>query len=276
MQYRHCVPASDSESVEFRDRKVVVTGGSRGLGRVIVERFLAEGASVVTCGRRPIDEPIEVDGRSAQFIEVDIRDGDAAAGFIDAAASAMGGIDVLINSAGGAPPAAAADGSWSFNNKILTLNLLAPIGLAREAYRHMAATGGVIVNIGSISGMRANPMGVAYGAAKAGLINATATLALEWGPDVRVVTVSAGPLLTAEAAEWLDQSDIDRIGGALTSGRLVNPTEIADAVLLVASDRVGAMTGNNLVVDGGPEWPQSGFQRPDDGNGLQKSAGATS
>lgn len=276
MQYRHYVAASQSARVEFRDRKVVVTGGSRGLGRVIVERFLREGASVVTCGRRPIATPIEVDGRTAQFIEVDIRDGDAAAEFIDAAAHAMDGIDVLVNSAGGAPPAAAADGSWSFNDKVLTLNLLAPIGLAREAYRHMAEGGGVIVNIGSISGMRANPMGVAYGAAKAGLINATATLALEWGPAVRVVTVSAGPILTAEAAEWFEQSDIDRIGGALTSGRLADPDEIAEAVLFVASDRVGAMTGNNLVVDGGPEWPQSGFPRPDNTSGHVQNTGATS
>lgn len=248
---------------EFAGRAVLITGGTKGLGRVLVDRFLAAGADVFTCARRAPDGPLRYGDREALFAPADVRDGEQVAAVVAQTVAAFGRLDVLINNAGGSPAAAAADSSSSFNEKIIALNLLAPLAFSREAYNVMRdqADGGAIVNISSISGMRANPMGVAYGAAKAGLLNATQTMALEWGPNVRVNAVSAGPLLTDGAKEFFSEADITRLSDALAAKRIGTPDEIADAVMFVASDRAGFMTGSNMVIDGGPEWPQAGYPR---------------
>lgn len=249
---------------EYSNKVVLITGGTKGLGRVLVDRFLDAGAEVFTCARRAPDGPLRSGEREARFAPADVRDGEQVAAIVAQTVAAFGRLDVLVNNAGGSPAAAAADSSSSFNEKIVALNLLAPLAFAREAYNVMKDQdeGGSIVNISSISGMRANPMGVAYGAAKAGLLNATQTMALEWGPKVRVNAISAGPLLTDGAKEFFSDEDVARLSGALATKRIGRPDEIADAVMFVASQRAGFMTGSNMVVDGGPEWPQAGYPKP--------------
>ena len=115
---------------------------------------------------------------------------------------------------------------------------------------------GLIINISSISGMRANPMGVAYGAAKSGLLNATETLALEWGPQIRVVSVTAGLILTEDSrAFYGDDESVSQIAETIPMRRLGNPEDIANACLFVASEASNWMTGTNIVVHGGGEKP---------------------
>jgi NAD(P)-dependent dehydrogenase (short-subunit alcohol dehydrogenase family) len=118
------------------------------------------------------------------------------------------------------------------------------------------ADGGVIVNVGSVSGMRASPGTAAYGAAKAGLIALTQSLAVELAPKVRVVCVSAGPVRTELAhLHYGDEAAQAQVGRTIPLGRLGEPSDVADAVLLVASPLAKFITGANLVVHGGGERP---------------------
>lgn len=252
-----------SDPFDFAGRRVLVTGGSKGLGRATAERFLAAGATVTICARRAPEAPVTVDGNAAHFVSCDVRDPAAVTELIAAATAEMGGLDVLINNAGGAPAAAAAESGGSFNEKIVALNLVGPMNLCIAAQPALSAGSepGVIVNISSISGQRANPMGVAYGAAKAGLINMGKTLALEWGPDIRVLTVTSGPLATDAAAEYFGEAEMARLAGAISMGRLGTSDDVVNAIIFACSPMASWMTGSNLVIDGGPEWPANGFRR---------------
>ena len=144
--------------------------------------FAAAGAHVVACGRH------EAAVEGAVFVTADIRKPPEAERVIAKAVEHFGRLDVLINNAGGSPHVLAADASPRFVEAIVNFNLLAPLWCAQSAHKVMAVQedGGAIVNVSSVSGMRPSPGASAYGAAKAGLINLTATLAVEWAPLVRV------------------------------------------------------------------------------------------
>src|SRR4051812_31189935 len=136
-------------------RVVVVTGGTRGIGRGICERFVADGATVVTCGRHAPEEP----AKGVEFEAADVRDPEQVAQLIDAVVGRHGRLDVVVNNAGGSPYALAADASPRFSTAIITLNLIAPLHVAQRANAVMQQQddGGVIVNIGSVSGIRPSP-----------------------------------------------------------------------------------------------------------------------
>ncbi|MEL0140691.1 MAG: SDR family oxidoreductase, partial [Acidimicrobiaceae bacterium] len=143
-----------------------------------------------------------------------------------------------------------------FNEKIVALNLLAPMLFSQAVHDIMQAQddGGVIVNIASVSGTRANPKGVAYGAAKAGLINMTETLAHEWGPKIRVIAPVVGMIVTEDAHLFYgDQAGIDAVGAKLPLGRMGEPADVADVVLFCVSPLARWMSGCAIPVDGGGE-----------------------
>lgn len=243
-------------ALDFAGRTVIVSGGTKGLGRVIAERFLAQSAEVVVCARNQPSSLPSAAGREASFVAADVREPDQVAAVVAHAMERTGRIDVLVNNAGGAPPAESATASPRFNSKVVALNLLAPMTFAQAVYPVMAAQaeGGVIVNIASVSGQRANPGGVAYGAAKAGLINMTATLAHEWGPAIRVLALVVGMIVTEEAAAFYgDEEGIAAVGNLLALKRMGQPSEIADVVLFCASPMARWMTGCAIPVDGGGE-----------------------
>ncbi len=243
--------------MSFEGRVVVVTGGTRGIGRVIAERFLAEGAEVVVCARKPCEEPPAAGGRTARFVAADVREPEQIDRVI-AAASALGRLDVLVNNAGGSPPADAATASPRFSSSIIALNLLAPLHFAQRANQVMQTQpdGGAIVNIASVSGLRPSPGTAAYGAAKAGLIHLTQSLAIEWAPRVRVNAVSAGMILTEDSRpHYGDDAAVARVAATVPLGRLGEPDDVADACLYLASARARYVSGTNLVVHGGGERP---------------------
>lgn len=245
-------------ALDYTGRTVIVTGGTKGIGRSITERFLAAGANLVICARNPPEAPVEVGGRSATFVACDVRDPNQITAVVEAATGEHGRIDVLINNAGGAPPVDSAQASPKLNEKILALNLLAPIHFAQAVHPAMTAqaSGGVIINIASVSGMRGNPKGVAYGAAKAGLINATETLAMEWAPKIRVNTLTAGLILTPDArAFYGDDESVAKVAATIPMGRLGEPGDVADGCLLLASPLATWVTGANFQVHGGGEVP---------------------
>lgn len=238
---------------DFSGRVVLVTGGTKGIGRVIVDRFADAGAAVIACGRNQPD-----DLAAASFILCDVRDPEQVDAMVARIADEHGRLDVAVNNAGGAPSAEAATASPRFSESIIRLNLLAPLHVAQAANRVMQGQddGGSIVNIASVSGIRPSPNAAAYGAAKAGLINLTQTLAVEWGPKVRVNAVTAGLIRTELAGLWYgDEAGIAAVGATVPLGRMGEPSDVADACLYLASPRAAYISGANIVVHGGGERP---------------------
>ena len=175
-------------------RVVLVTGGTKGVGRGITDAFLAAGATVVMTARHEPEAPVAVDGVAADFLPADVRDPDQVLELVQAVVAAHGRLDVAVNNAGGSPSVPAADAKPRFSQAIVNLNLMAPlhVGQAANAVMQEQDEGGSIINIGSVSGIRPSPGSAAYGAAKAGLVNLTQTLAMEWAPKVRVNMVTGG------------------------------------------------------------------------------------
>ena len=251
-------PVDPATALDFSGQTVLVTGGTRGLGRVICRTFLDAGADVVTCARNAPTEPVvSSDGsRSATFVAADVRDADQVEAVVTAAVDQTGRLDVLVNNAGGAPPADTSTASMGFHEKVIALNLTSALTFSRAAHGAMADSGGVILNISSVSGTRTNPGGAAYGAAKAGLANLGRTLAHEWGPAIRVVPVTVGRIVTDEATAFYgDGGRREAIGDLLAAGRMGEPEDVADMCLVLASPLARWVTGTEVAVHGGDERP---------------------
>jgi NAD(P)-dependent dehydrogenase (short-subunit alcohol dehydrogenase family) len=244
--------------VPLPGRVVVVTGGCRGVGAGIAARFLEAGAEVVICCRHEPETRPAGGGRTASFVEADIRDAAAIDTVIAATLERHGHFDVLVNNAGGSPPADTATSSPRFSAAIIALNLTAPLVFSQRAFAVMREQpdGGVIVNIASVSGLRPSPETAAYGAAKAGLLNLTETLAVEFAPKVRVNAVTAGLVVTELAHLFYGDSDgIAAVGATIPLGRMADPVDIADVCVFLASPLAGYVSGANIVVHGGGELP---------------------
>jgi NAD(P)-dependent dehydrogenase (short-subunit alcohol dehydrogenase family) len=233
---------------------VVVTGGTQGIGRGIAERFVRDGARVVVCARKPPALPIP----GVIFEPLDVREPAAVDRVIASVLQRFGRLDVWINNAGGAPPKAAADASPRFTASIIDLNLTAALTCSQKANAVMQAQpdGGVIIQISSVSALRPSPGTSAYGAAKAGLISATQSLAVEWAPKVRVNAVSPGMVRT-ELSElhYGEERGISAAAAAVPLGRLATPADVANACAFLASAAASYITGINLVLHGGGEAP---------------------
>jgi len=238
---------------DFSERVVVVTGGSRGVGAGIVAAFAEAGAHVVTCGRH------EATVEDAVFMTADVRKPADAERVVAKAVERFGRLDVLVNNAGGAPHAMAAEASPRFVEAVVNLNLLAPLWCAVSAHKVMAIQedGGSIINVSSVSGLRPSPGASAYAAAKAGLINLTATLAVEWAPLVRVNCVSAGLLDTGAGDEFYGgPGGLEKVAATVPLGRMGTPDDVARACLFLASPAASYFSGANLVLHGGGELPE--------------------
>jgi len=247
-----------TDALDLAGRVAIVTGGTKGVGRGIATRFLEAGADVVVTARNEPDEPLVVDGREALFTAADVRDPDQAAAVVAFTVERLGRLDAAVNNAGGAPFADAATASPRFSESLIRLNLISALHLAQAANAVMQsqADGGSIVNISSVSGMRPSPGTAAYGAAKAGLISLTTTLAVEWAPKVRVNCVSPGLIRTEQAhLHYGDDAGIAAVSATVPLGRLGTPGEVGDACLFLCSALASYVSGANLVVHGGGEAP---------------------
>ncbi len=244
---------------DFSDKTVIVTGGTKGVGLGITNAFLASGANVFICGRnKPANLP-KINGRTAVFHSLDVRKPEQSQALVDAAVEATGRLDVLVNNAGGSPPVEAAQASYRLTESIIKLNLTAPMILSQQAYLAMrkTETRGSIINIASVSGVRPSPGTAAYGAAKAGLINASRSLAQEWGADgVRVNAIIAGLIKTEAAQEhYGGDAGIELIENSLPMKRMALPEDIANACLFLAAETSSYISGAALEVYGGGEPP---------------------
>jgi NAD(P)-dependent dehydrogenase (short-subunit alcohol dehydrogenase family) len=242
----------------FDGRGVVVTGGTRGIGAGIARGFLRSGAQVLVCGRNEPDPSSlpAAGGRTAVFARADVRDADQARRLIETAAEEFGTVDVVVSNAGGSPQAQAATASPRFHARVIELNLIAPLHVAQAANEVMQPRGGSIIMIGSVSGVRPSPGTAAYGAAKAGLHHLVTSLAIEWGPKVRVNTVIPGFVVTEPSSEHYGSPDrAAAIAATVPLRRMATPDDVADACLFLASPRAAYISGASLTLHGGGEPP---------------------
>ena len=244
--------------MQLADKVVMVTGATRGVGLGISKAFLGAGARVIAGARTEPDSPTTVGENSANFYQLDVRDPDAINAFFAAVEHQYGALDVLVNNAGGSPFAEAASASPRFSERIIQLNLLAPLNMAQAANRMMQSreAGGVIINIASVSGQRPSPGTAAYGAAKAGLINLTGSLAVEWAPRVRCNAIVAGLIETEQSAlHYGDAEGIAAVARTIPLQRLGTPADIGNLCLWLASPLSSYLSGACISAHGGGERP---------------------
>lgn len=247
-----------SVTIDQSGRVVLVTGGTRGIGRGIAEAYLAAGAEVWVCGRKAPETLASHGDSTAKFLTCNVRDPEDVDKTITEIVRESGRLDVLVNNAGGAPHADAATVSPRFTASIIDLNLTSAIHCAQRANAQMQTqeSGGEIVNIASVSGTRPSPGTAAYGAAKAGLLNITQSLAVEWAPKVRLNCVTAG-LIETELSElhYGDADGLADVAATVPLGRMGKPEDIANACLFLSSPLSSYMSGGQITLDGGGEKP---------------------
>jgi NAD(P)-dependent dehydrogenase (short-subunit alcohol dehydrogenase family) len=237
-------------------RTALVTGGSNGIGRAIVECFRSEGARVAVVDREPFDG---ADDDVTGFL-FDLAETERLSALVDEVESALGPLDVLVNDAGIFEPALAVDLSLESYRRVLAVNLDAPVFLAQRVARTMLRQGyGRIVNITSVHGEVGEETALSYDIAKAGLNQATRTLAIELGRhNVLVNAVAPGFVATRMSmrdgeseleSDWF--RDVYVTYGKLPLRRWAEPREIAEHVAWLASERNTYLTGQVVTVDGG-------------------------
>ncbi|MBO6718479.1 MAG: SDR family oxidoreductase [Rhizobiaceae bacterium] len=248
----------DPTRISLTGKVALVTGGTKGIGRAIAEALLAAGASVIVCARNEPEALPQASGGRADFVGGDVRNADQCTQIVEAVVKRHGRLDILVNNAGGSPHADAASASPRFSEAIVALNLLASIHMSQAAHKVMAGQteGGAIVNIASVSAARPSPGTAVYGAAKAGLVSLTRSLAQEWGPAVRVNAIIAGLMETEDGARTYGSAEAMReIAAATPMERMGKGEDIANAVLFLAGPSAAWVSGAALEVHGGGERP---------------------
>jgi NAD(P)-dependent dehydrogenase (short-subunit alcohol dehydrogenase family) len=237
-------------ALDLSGRVVLVTGGTSGIGLGIAEAFRAAGARVITCARSEV--------AATDHYVCDVRDADAVQALVTQVVADTGRLDVLVNNAGGAPYALAADASPRFHDKVVGLNLMGPLVCAQAANAVMQQqdSGGSIVNVSSVSALRPSPGTAAYGAAKAGIDSLTQSLAVEWAPRVRVNAIDVGLCRTEHTDDhYGGEEGVAAIERTIPLGRMARPEEVGAVAVFLASDLASYVSGARVACHGGGEPP---------------------
>jgi NAD(P)-dependent dehydrogenase (short-subunit alcohol dehydrogenase family) len=233
-------------------KAAIVTGGSRGIGRAVVQRLLEEGARVLACGRG--ERPADLDA-SVVWVRGDVSQTPDARRIVNAATEEFGEVSILVNNAGVQLEKTVADTSDEDWNLVVGVNCKGTFNMCRETLAVMRE-GGVIINLGSVSGMVADPQMAVYNASKAFVHGLTRSIAVDHGPRIRCNAVSPGWIMTDMAADAFalarepERAEADAIIRHAT-GRLGAPKDIAEAVIWLVSDQSSFVTGQCFTIDGG-------------------------
>lgn len=239
---------------DFTDKVILVTGGSRGLGRQMALAMAERGADCIIASRKieaceEVCGEIEALGRRALPLAAHVGRWDECDRLVEQAYDQFGRIDVLVNNAGMSPASPSHEVSEKLFDAVLNLNFKGPFRLASQlGYRMAEGDGGAILNISSVASFGNSVNVVPYGGAKAGLNTMTVAMAREYAPKVRVNCIIAGPYLTDIAEAWPEEA---RKSQPVAMGRPGNPEEIVTAALALCSPSSSYTTGTVMQVDGG-------------------------
>ena len=251
-------------------RTAIVTGGGTGIGKSIAIEFARAGADVAVCSRKlehlePVAAAVRGLGRRTFAMAVDVRVEEQVQAVVERAARDFGRLDVMINNAGASFRSRPEEISVNGWNAVVGINLNGVFLGCKWAQRQMVKQGGgVIVNVASIAGVYGSTMMPHYGAAKAAVINLTRALAVAWARDgIRVNCIAPGPVETAGYIDVLRKTDPDAdktyraVAARVAMGRWGRVEEIAYPCIFLASDASSFMTGETIIVDGGPSPRES-------------------
>jgi len=239
---------------DLTDKVALVTGGSRGLGYEMVKAFAERGADVIVASRKlenceAVAEEVRALGRRALAAQVHAAKWDSIDELIETCYQEFGRIDILVNNAGMSPPMASHEVTESLFDSVVGLNFKGPFRLASQVAKRMSdGDGGTIINVTSSGSLMPLPGVVPYGSSKAALNAMSRSLAAEYGPKVRVNTLSPGPFLTDISKAWTPDKR-ETADNAL--GRPGRPEEIVSAALFLASPASSFTNGAIVRVDGG-------------------------
>ncbi|MEB6587659.1 SDR family oxidoreductase [Pseudomonas asiatica] len=232
---------------------VIVTGGSRGIGLAIVEKFVALGRQVVTCGRGA--RPGHLDG-SVEWVQADVSRAADARYIVERAEQRCGRVGVLVNNAGVQVEKTVLESTDADWDEVMGINARGTFNLCRAVLPGMLEQGGSIINLGSISGQTADPSMAIYNASKAFVHGLTRSIAVDHGPQVRCNAVCPGWIMTAMAEDAFAMAADPASAKADAqarhpAGRFGQPEDIAETVAWLACDAARFITGQCIVVDGG-------------------------
>ncbi len=245
---------------ELKDKRVIVTGASSGIGKAAAELFLDSGASVTVVGRNQgvlTALAGQARGGKAWVVTGDLAEPSACESCMEQAASVMGGVDVLINAAGVIKSGSIESTSMDVWDQMMNINLRSVFHLMKLAAPHLERVRGNIVNVSSVTGNRSFPGVLAYCVSKAGLDQLTRCAALELAPKgIRVNAVSPGVVVTNlhRSGGMSDEAYAAFLEHSKTThplGRVGNAAEVADLIGFLASERAGWITGATVSIDGG-------------------------
>tara|TARA_B100000929_G_scaffold204313_1_gene162564 strand:- start:1937 stop:2704 length:768 start_codon:yes stop_codon:yes gene_type:complete len=247
-----------SISIDFKGKNILITGGTKGIGKGIAETFLKANACVFVCARNSPKKIPKVGSNTAKYIYCDVKDPVSIEKTINEIIKKYQSIDVLINNAGGGPMTEAATTPIKLSESIVKLNLLAPFYVGQQANSIMQKQkfGGNIINICSVSVLRPTPGAAVYGSAKAGLANLTQSLAIEWAPKVRVNAIVCGLIQTEQSEKYYgNKESLQEVSNTIPLNRMGLPEDVGKGCLFLASELANYISGATLEIHGGGERP---------------------